>query len=167
MINYAIELSDHLESENIASRLLSQWDNSRTLYVGDFDLLHDAADSLRKLLRVVGTAHRHTDLEKLVTTATVMADNLQSWRAPELDLSAYSTRTASDVLGHFSGSPRTDSRTEAAVVETEQRIRQHLKRRKTEPKAIIETLNWLLQASETATRQMLDIEAIVNRLHIA
>jgi len=90
MINYAIELSDHLESEPVAARLLANWQNSRTLYVNDFEELQQAADSLRKLLRVVGASERHTELEKLVTTATVMADNLQSWRAPELDLSAYS-----------------------------------------------------------------------------
>ncbi len=167
MVNYAIEISEHLESESVAAKLLTHWQSGRKLYVDDFEQLQQAADSLRKLLRVVGTSHRHTAVNKLVTNATVLADNLQTWRAPELDLSAYSTRSAADVLGCFSGVARTDHHTEAAVAETEMRIRQHLSTRKTDPKAITDTLNWLLQASETATRQLLNIDAIVERLNIA
>ncbi len=167
MIHYANELSDHLESETLAARLLSHWQMSRKLYVDNFEELQEAADSMRKMLRVLGTSHRHTEVEKLVTGATVLADNLRSWRAPELDLSAYGMKSASDVLGCFSGSPTTDSKTEATVAETEYRIRQHLKGRDTERQAVIDTLTWLLHASETATRQSLDIDAIVGRLNIA
>lgn len=167
MIHYANELSDHLESESLAARLLGQWQVCRKLYVDDFEELQEAADSMRKMLRVLGTSHRHTEVEKLVTGASVLADNLRSWRAPELDLSAHSMKSASDVLGCFSGSPKTDSKTEVTVAETEYRIRQHLKGRQTERQAIVDTLNWLLQASETATRQSLDIDAIVGRLNIA
>lgn len=167
MIQYAIDISDHLESESVAAQFLTHWASARTLYVDDFEHLQTAADALRKLLRVVGTSHRHTPLDKLVTNATVLADNLQGWRAPELDLSAYSTKSAANILASFSGMPRTDSRTEAAVADTEQRIRQHLQRRKTKPEAIVDTITWLLQASETAARQSLNIDAIVNRLNIA
>jgi len=167
MISYAYELSDHLESEALAARLLNQWQTCRKLYVDDFEALQEAAESMRKMLRVLGTSHRHTEVEKLVTNATVLADNLRSWRAPELDLSAFNGKTASDVLGCFSGSPISDSKTEATVAETEYRIRQHLKGRQTKRQAVVDTLTWLLQASETATRQSLDIEAIVGRLNIA
>jgi len=167
MIRYASELAEHLESETLAAQLLEHWPQCRSLYVNGYEQLQTAADSLRKMLRVVGASHRHTALEKLVTTTTVLADNLQSWRAPELDLDAHSYSTAADVLTYFSGLARTDLRTEEVVTETELRIRNHVKRRQTEPKAVIETLTWLLQASETATQQALDIDAIVSRLHIA
>ncbi len=167
MIQYAIEISDHLESESVAASFLSHWTQSRTLYVDGFENLQTAADALRKLLRVVGTSHRHTQLGKLVTNATLLADNLQGWRAPELDLSAFSTKSASDVLSCFSGTHHTDTQTEAAVAQTEHRIRQHLLRRETRPEAIVDTITWLLQASETATRHSLNIDAIVNRLNIA
>jgi len=167
MIHYAIEMSDHLESEAVAARLLTHWQTSRSFYVDEFAQLQEAAESLRKLLRVVGTSHRRSALDKLVTNATVLADNLKSWRAPDLDLSTYKKKNASDILACFSGLPRADSRTEAAVAETEQRIRQHLKSCHIERKAIVDTLAWLLQASETAARQSLNIDAIVNRFHIA
>jgi len=167
MISYANEISDHLESEALGARLLSQWQTCRKLYVDDFEDLQEAADSMRKMLRVLGTSHRHTEVEKLVTSASVLADNLRSWRAPEVDLSPFSSKSATDVLGCFSGSPTTDSATEATVAETEYRIRQHMQGRHTERQAVVDTLTWLLQASETAARQSLNIDAIVGRLNIA
>ncbi len=167
MVDYAIELSDHVESETVASRLLANWQSSQGLYMDDFDQLQSAADAMRKLLRVLGTAQRHTVVDKLVTRATLLANDLESWRAPELDLAAYTTKTAADVLACFPGTPRADGLTEAAVADAERRIRLHLKERNTEIQAIVDTLNWLQQASETATQQSLDIDAIVDRLNIA
>jgi len=163
MIQYSAELSTHLESDDLAARLLDNWPACRSLYVTEFEQLQEGAEALHKLLRVIGTAERHSPLHTLLPGCTLLADNLQTWRTPELDLTAYHSHTAADVLACFSGLDNADAHTEAVVVATEQRIREHIKDQSTEPRAIVDTLIWLLQACETASRQSLNIDVIVRR----
>jgi len=168
MLQYATDLTEHVESEQLASRLLTRWAECRNLYVENFEQLQSAAEAARKLLRIVGVGHRNTPLGKLTVHTTLLADNLHQWRKPELDLSALGEKTATDtdVLACFTGQTRTDSRTQAAVVVTESRIRKHVQSTNTQSQAVADTLNWLRQASEAATQQSLDIEAIVKRLPV-
>jgi len=167
MGEYAREFSEVLESETLAAQAMQDWERFRGTFIQELDMLQQAADAIRKLLRLVGPAWQTRSTESLVDEATDAMNRLRTWHSNYGSVSNHATHTPASVLAQFTGKSPDDVRTEIHVDETQARIDEQLSLGETARESVVDTLSWLRKASETATNHQLEIDAIVDRLQIA
>ena len=92
---------------------------------------------------------------------------MNDWRDTYGDVESHAEKTPAMVLSSFSGKSRDDVVVEAQVDDTRSQINQQLESGEISREQISDTLQWLLDASTTATENELDIHAIVEHLQIA
>lgn len=166
-VDYAQEISEVLESEALAAKAMGNWNVFRGGYVSDFDVLQTAAESLRKLLWICGREWQSSSVADVLEHASHTRTKLIAWADIYGDISADKTNTSANVLAQFSGKSREDVITEIHVGETHATINEHISGGGTSAAAVVETIEWLRQASKTASEHQLEITAIVEHLHIA
>ena len=167
MCQYAQELSVVLESEQIAAIALGDWKNFREAYISDLEALQCGASSARRLLRVFGTelqSHTSPDLIKHAETTTA---KLQTWHKEFGMTNDHDDKTAQTILSSFTGKTRDDVLVENQVSETQDGINRKLSEGTISREQITDTLAWLTAASEAATENALEIDAIVDHFQIA
>lgn len=165
--DYARELAEVLESETIAASIVSNWQEFRSHYCVELDVLQNAADSCRRLLGTVGTRWQTKKIESVLEYALQVSTKLNDWRDTYGDVESHAEKTPAMVLSSFSGKSRDDVVVEAQVDDTRSQINQQLESGEISREQISDTLQWLLDASTTATENELDIHAIVEHLQIA
>ncbi len=167
MSEYARELSDVLESESVAAQILSNWHAFRAAYSVELDTLQAAAEACRRLLGTVGTRWQTQSVSALCTHAILIRSRLLEWQGIYGHVENHADKTPAIVLSSFSGKSREDVVVETQVDETRTRIDQQLQAGEIKREQIIDTLQWLLAASNAASDKELDIDAIVAHLQIA
>ncbi len=165
--DYARELAMVLESETIAAQIVSNWPGFRSSYCVELDTLQNAADGCRRLLGTVGTRWQNKSVHSLLEHALQIASKLNEWRNTYGIVENHADKTPAMVLSSFSGKSRDDVVVEAQVDDTRSQINQQLESGEISREQISETLQWLLDASNTAAENELDIHAIVEHLQIA
>ncbi len=166
-VDYAQEISEVLESESIAASALGQWNKFRTTYINELEILQNAAESLRKLLWICGSDWQTKPVNDVLQHATETRMKLLAWSEIYGTVSPGSAKSPSNVLAQFSGRSQEDVITEIHVGETQATIEQHINGHGASADAVIETIEWLREASQTASDLQLEINAIVEHLRIA
>lgn len=165
--DYARELAEVLESETIAAQIVGNWQQFRSHYCVELDVLQNAADGCRRLLGTVGTRWQTKSIESVLEHALQVSTKLDDWRNTYGEVESHAEKTPAMVLSSFSGKSRDDVVVEAQVDDTRSQINQQLESGEISREQIADTLKWLLDASNTATENELDIHAIVEHLQIA
>lgn len=170
-VEYAQEFSEVLESESLASSAMGQWSEFRSTYIKEFETLKTAAESLRKLLWICGAEWQTRKVDEVLEQASQTRMMLLAWSeiygevaekvAPGDD------KTPANVLAQFSGKSQEDVLTEIHVDETQATIDEHVSDSGASSDAVMETIEWLREASQTASELHLEINAIVEHLRIA
>jgi hypothetical protein len=166
-LEYAQEISEVLESENIAAVVLQEWQSFKTTYINELELLQQAAESLRKLLAISGSEWQNVPAIELLGHAESLRTRLINWSKQFGDMKHAATKTPAMVLAQFSGKSQEDVLTEIHVGATQATIEQHISSGNTSTATVVETIEWLRAASQEATDQQLEINAIVEHLNIA
>jgi len=164
---YAQEISEVLESESIAAAAMGQWTEFRSTYVNELEILQNAAQSLRKLLWICGSEWQTRSVNDVSEHASETRMKLMAWSEIYGTVTDSSAKSPADVLAQFSGRSREDVLTEIHVGETQATIDEHINDSGASADAVFETIEWLRQASETASELQLEITAIVDHLQIA
>ncbi len=167
MCQYAQELSSVLESENIAAIVLGNWKKFRDAYISDLEALQCGASSARRLLRVFGTSLQSHTSPDLIKHAETIEVKLQAWHKEFGMTSDHDDKTAQIILSSFTGKTRDDVLVENQVSETQDGINRKLSEGSISREQITDTLAWLTAASEAATENALEIDAIVDHFQIA
>lgn len=160
MLDYARELAEVLESETLAGCLLSQWEAFRQAHIRELPALQAAAEALRRLLAIEGLHFQHEPAEPLVARARQSAGLLRQWQQQYGELPDHDELTPALVLGQFQSAA---SRT----VGDELDLQAWFGQREHSREALIDTLDWLQQAGDTASELQLDVGAIAECLRIA
>lgn len=166
-VEYAQEISEVLESESLAACALGQWNEFRTTYISELEVLQKAADSLRKLLWICGPEWQIKPVNEVLEQAEHTRLKLMAWSEVYGELSDTSSNTPANVLAQFSGRSQEDVLTELVVGETQATIDEHINGNSSSSDSVIETIEWLRIASQTASELQLEITAIVDHLQIA
>lgn len=165
--DYARELSEVLDSETIAARILSNWREFRAAFATELEALQEAGEATRRLLGIVGTRWQAQSAHALIDHSALITSRLVEWRTLYGSVENHAEKTPAAVLSSFSGKSREDVVVETQVDETQQRLSRQLETGELSREQITDTLKWLLAASSAAKRSELDIEAIVEHLQIA
>lgn len=166
-VEYAQEISEVLESESLAACALGKWNEFRSTYVREFEVLQKAAESLRKLLWICGSDWQTKPVSNVLEQAEHTRLKLMAWSDVYGEISEGSSNTPAKVLAQFSGRSQEDVMTELVVGETQATIEEHISGNGASPDSVVETIEWLRLASQTASDLQLEITAIVEHLHIA
>lgn len=167
-VEYAQEISEVLESESLAACALGNWDEFRTTYISEFKVLQQAAESLRKLLWICGSEWQTKPVADVLEQAGNTRVKLMAWSEVYGEVSeGGSSNTSAKVLAQFSGQSQEDVLTELVVGETQATIDQHISGNGASADSVVETIEWLRLASQTASDLQLEITAIVEHLQIA
>jgi len=166
-VDYAQELSEVLESESIAATAMGQWNEFRSTYIHELEILQSAAESLRKLLWICGSEWQTRSVADVIDKTSETRTKLMAWSEIFGTVADSNVKTPADVLAQFSGRSQEDVLTEMHVDETQATIDEHINDNGASADAVTETIEWLRQASETASELQLEITAIVDHLHIA
>jgi len=166
-VEYAQEISEVLESESIAANALGQWNDFRTTYTSELEILQKAADALRKLLWICGSEWQNKATSDVLKQADQTRMKLLAWSDVYGPVETGNSNTPGKVLAQFSGKSQEDVLTEIHVGETQATIDEHLSGGKASADSVVETIEWLRQASQTASDLDLEINAIVAHLNIA
>ena len=166
-VDYAQEFSEVLESESIAACAMGQWTEFRSAYITELEILQNAAESLRKLLWICGSDWQTRPVDEVIEQSSQTRMMLLAWAEIYGSFAQGSNKTPASVLAQFSGKSQEDVLTEIHVGETQATIDEHMNDGGTTPDAVIETIEWLRQASQTASDLHLEITAIVDHLRIA
>ena len=161
---YARELSDVLGSETIAAAIVNNWQDFRQHIAKELDVLQQAADATRRLLKILGKRWQIQSITGLSAHVKLTAERLATWREQYGSIDSHGEKTASIVLSSFSGPSMDHVLVETQVDEAQNRIRQQLADGEISLEQINATLDWLSQASAQAIEHELDIETIVERL---
>ena len=167
MLDYAREFSEFLESETLAATVIGHWATFRATFVDEFETLTQAADGLRKLLRVAGPNWQALPTPRLIEKARDLGTQLRAWDEIYGQIDSHGNRTPASLLAQFTGKSRDDILTEIQVGETQVQIQQHLSAGQSSREAVVDTLYWLREASQIAAENELEIDAIVDHLQIA
>ncbi len=166
-VEYAQEISEVLESESIAASALGQWNDFRSTYISELKVLQKAADSLRKLLWICGSEWQNKPTNDVLKQADQTRMKLMAWSDVYSPVETGNSNTPSKVLAQFSGKSQEDVLTEIHVGETQATIDEHLSGGNATADSVVETIEWLRQASQTASELDLEINDIVAHLNIA
>ncbi len=166
-VDYAQEISEVLESESLAACALGNWNEFRTTYINELEVLQNAAESLRKLLWICGSDWQSKPVNDVLEQAGHTRMKLAAWAEVYGEVSEGNSNTPAKVLAQFSGRSQEDVLTELSVGETQATIEQHINGHGASADAVVETIEWLRQASQTASELQLEITAIVEHLQIA
>ena len=166
-VEYAQEISEVLESESLAACALGQWNEFRTTYISELKVLQKAAESLRKLLSVCGSEWQTRPVGDVIEQANQTRTKLMAWAEVYGEISEGNSDTPAKVLAQFSGHSQEDALTELHVGETQATIDEHINDNGASADSVVETIEWLREASRTASELQLEITAIVERLQIA
>ena len=166
-VDYAQEISEVLESESLAACALGKWSDFRTTYINELDVLQKAAESLRKLLWICGADWQTKSVGDVLEQAGHTRMKLMAWAEVYGEISEGNSNTPAKVLAQFSGRSQEDVLTELHVGETQAKIDEHMSGGGASADAVVETIEWLRQASQTASELQLEIDAIVEHLQIA
>lgn len=166
-VDYAQELSEVLESESLAASALNQWNTFRTAYINELKVLQKAAESLRKLLWICGPEWQTKPVGDVLEQAGHTRMKLMAWAEVYSEVSEGNSKTPAQVLAQFSGHSKEDVITELHVGETQATIEVHMSDSGASADAVVETIEWLRQASKAASELELEITAIVEHLQIA
>ena len=166
-VDYAQEISEVLESESIAANALGQWTEFRTTYIHELEVLQNAAESLRKLLWICGSDWQTKSVHDVLEQSNQTRTKLMAWAEIYGTVAAGTAKSPANVLAQFSGRSQEDVLTEIHVGETQATIDEHISGSGTSADAVVETIEWLRLASETASELHLEINAIVEHLRIA
>ncbi len=167
VFDYSQEFSEVLESEYLAAAALKDWDSFRSHYVSEFESLQHAAAAMRKLLWVCGSQLQRSTTTSVLEHAQSVSELLTQWESQYGHISPQGNKTPADVLAQFSNSEEENTLTEKFVGQTQAAIDQHINHGNTSSDAVLETLQWLRQASKTAAEFDWEITAIVDHLQIA
>ncbi len=167
LVAYTQEMSAVLESETIAATAMEQWTEFRTTFINELEVLQNAAESLRKLLWICGSEWQTRTVDEVMEKAGETRAKLLAWSEVYGTVADGSAKSPAHVLAQFSGRSQEDVVTEMHVDETQATIDEHISDTGTSADAVIETIEWLRQASETASEMQLEITAIVDHLRIA
>ena len=165
--DYARELAEVLGSEKLAATIINKWQSFRRHFAQELENLQQAADATRRLLTVVGTRWQTQPISALSAHATLIAGRLEQWHTQYGSVESHADKTAAIVLSSFSSQSMDHVLIETQVDETQSRIRQQLADGEITIEQISDTLDWLIEASTSASDLDLDIESIVEHLHIA
>ncbi len=166
-VAYAQEFTEVLESESIAACAMGQWQEFRAAYISELEVLQNAAESLRKLLWICGSDWQTRQVGEVVEQSNQTRMMLLAWSEIYGDVAQASRKTPANVLAQFSGKSQEDVLTEIHVGETQATIDEHMSGHGATQDSVVETIEWLRQASETASEMQLEINAIVEHLQIA
>lgn len=166
IVNYSQEITEVLESESLSACVLANWEQFRTTYVSEFDVLQNAAQSLRKLLWICGADWQNKPVHEVMEHANNTRVKLMAWNDIYGETEAH-RKTPANILAQFSGHSHEDVITEIHVDETQATIDKHISGGETSTETVIETIEWLRQASQTASEHQLDITDIVEHLKLA
>jgi len=166
-VEYAQEISEVLESESLAACALGNWNDFRKTYISELELLQKAAESLRKLLWICGSDWQTRSVGDVLEQAGHTRMKLMAWAEVYGEVSESNSNTPAKVLAQFSGRSQEDVLTEIHVGETQAKIEEHISGSGASADAVVETIEWLKQASQTASELQLEITAIVEHLQIA
>ena len=161
---YARELSDVLGSETIAAAIVNNWQDFRQHIAKELDVLQQAADATRRLLKILGKRWQIQSITGLSAHVKITSERLAAWREQYGSIDSHGEKTAAIVLSSFSGPSMDHVLVETQVDEAQNRIRQQLADGELSLEQINATLDWLSQASAHAIEHDLDIESIVERL---
>ncbi len=167
LVVYAQEISDVLESESIAATALGNWIEFRTTFINELEVLKSAAESLRKLLWICGPEWQTRSVDDVIEITGEKRAKLIAWSEVYGVVADSAVKSPADVLAQFSGRSQEDIVTEMHVDETQTTIEEHICDSGTSSDAVVETIEWLRQASATAGEMQLEITAIVDHLRIA
>jgi len=167
LVVYTQEISEVLESESIAATAIGRWNQFRTTYIKELEVLQNAAESLRKLLWICGSEWQTRSVYDVIEKSSELRAKLMAWSEIYGLVADNNVKTPADVLAQFSGRSQEDVLTELHVDETQATIEEHISDSGTSADAVVETIEWLRQASETASELQLEITAIVDHLKIA
>jgi len=167
LVVYAQEISEVLESESIAATAMGRWVEFRATFINELDILQNAAESLRKLLWVCGSKWQTHSVSEVMEKAAEKRAKLIAWSEIYGVVADSNVKSPANVLAQFSGRSQEDVLTEMHVDETQATIDEHISDSGTSADAVVVTLEWLRQASETASEMQLEITAIVDHLSIA
>jgi len=166
-VEYAQELSEVLESESLAACALDKWNEFRTSFTNELEVLQKAAESLRKLLWICGPEWQTKPVGDVLEQAGHTRMKLMAWAEVYGDVTEGNSKTPAKVLAQFSGRSQEDVLTELHVGETQAAIDGHMNDSGASADAVVETIEWLREASQTASDLQLEITAIVEHLQIA
>jgi len=166
-VEYAQEISEVLESESIAAVVLRDWQTFKTSYITELEMLQHSAESLRKLLSISGSEWQNQPAADLLEYANSLRARLIGWSDKFGDMKHANNKTPAMVLAQFTGKSQEDVLTEIHVGATQATIEQHISSGSISTATVIETIEWLRAASQEATDQQLEINAIVEHLNIA
>lgn len=166
-VEYAQEISEVLESESLAACALGNWNEFRTAYISEFEVLQAAAESLRKLLWICGSEWQTKPVGDVLEQAEHIRMKLMAWSDVYSEVSESNSNTPANVLAQFSGQSQEDVVTELVVGETQATIAEHMSGGNASADSVVETIEWLRLASQTASDLQLEITAIVEHLQIA
>jgi len=167
LVVYAQEISEVFESESIAATAMGRWIEFRATFIKELEVLQNAAESLRKLLWVCGSQWQTRSVSEVIEKAAEKRAKLIAWSEIYGAVADSNANSPANVLAQFSGHSQEDVLTEMHVDETQATIDEHISDTGTSANAVVVTLEWLRQASETASEMQLEITAIVDHLSIA
>ena len=167
LVVYAQEISDVLESDSIAATAMRHWPEFRTTYINELEVLQNAAESLRKLLWICGPEWQTRPIDEVIEQASETRAKLIAWSEVYGTVANNHVKSPANVLAQFSGRSQEDVVTEMHVDETQATIDEHISDGGASTDAVFDTIEWLREASETASEMQLEITAIVDHLRIA
>lgn len=164
--DYARELAEVLGSEKMAASIINNWQTFRHHFARELVDLQQAADATRQLLTIVGKRWQTQPLSALSAHATFIASRLERWHNKFGTVESHADKTPAIVLSSFSNKSMDHVLIETQVDETQSRIRRQLTDGEITIEQISDTLDWLNLASASALELDLEIESIVEHLHI-
>ena len=161
---FAVELGEVLESETLAAAALAGWPLFRRAVGADLETLQHSADATRRLLRIGGMRWRERPIGELLAHTVTLGERLDSWHEEYGDVVDHQTRTPAALLARFTGHEREDLLMEIRVGEARARLDARLLDGTSTTASVIDTLDWLREASDVATRHALGVESILAAL---
>ena len=165
--NYSRELAEVLGSESLAAAILNNWEHFRLNFSKDLEVLQQGGQGARRLLGVVGKRWHKQPVSALTSHAAMIAGRLEEWQVQYGQVESHADRTPDIVLSSFSTQSMDNVMVETRVDETHRLIAQQLADGDINLKQINTTLGWLKEATEAAILNKLDIDCIIDHLHIA
>ena len=159
-------LAEVLGSEKMAASIINNWQTFRHHFARELVDLQQAADATRQLLTIVGKRWQTQPLSALSAHATFIASRLERWHNKFGTVESHADKTPAIVLSSFSNKSMDHVLIETQVDETQSRIRRQLTDGEITIEQISDTLDWLNLASASALEYDLEIESIVEHLHI-
>lgn len=164
---YSRELAQVIESDALAASIVGNWQAFRSSYSYELETLQNAADASRRLLGSVGTHWQKKPIRDLIAHAHSAAEKLKDWGNSYTLDDVYAEKTPAMVLSSFSGKSRDNVVIEAQVDDARTLIKQQLDSTDLSRDEVAHTLAWLLAAGKKASENNLDVDAIVEHLHIS